>query len=242
MGGMRMGAPAILSAPGAKSEVANTEKGVDVTLTAEKPEDVARVQEAVQAAVMQIQQMAENARARMAQQPLRPAAARQFLPLLLSGDLVLSTRKTEKGMVVSLTSEKPEVVQTIQQNAPQWVTQERDRLQAMEAERTRLEALRAAAGVVSQQDVKLDVKQTDKGVAIEITSTNPDAVKQIQEKLPAALKDLKEMAADALQARPAGRGMGGMGGPMMRRGGPGGPPGGPPPAGPQGPPPPAPPQ
>jgi hypothetical protein len=224
-----MGAVMPLSAPGAKTEVANTEKGVDVAITAEKPEDVARVQEGIQADVIQIQQMAENAHGRMAGQGARAARGeRGLFVLLANGEANVSAKKTEKGMVVSLTSEKPEVVQTIQQNAPQWVAQARAREQAAEEMRARMEKMREAAVLVGNEDVKLDVKETDNGVTVQITSANPDLAKQIKNTLPAGIEGLKEMARSGAGA------MGGPGGPLrgMRRGAPGGAPAAPRPAGP----------
>jgi len=224
----RMGGVMLLSAPGAKTEVANTEKGVDVAITAEKPEDVARVQEAIQAGVMQTQQIAENVRARLAGQPARGARAERGLFLLLaSGDANVSAKKTDKGMVVSLTSDKPEVVQTIQQNAPQWVAEARDREKAQEEMRARMEKVREAAVLVANEDVKLDVKETDNGITVQITSPNPDLAKQIKNTLPAGIEGLKEIAKTGAAAAMGGPGgpLGGPGGPLrgMRRGGPGAP-------------------
>jgi uncharacterized alkaline shock family protein YloU len=190
---------------GTTTKLANTAKGVDVTLTAAKAEDVGKLQDSVQQDVMNLQQMRE----RMAQQagnaPRAPQGGRGGMALLFSEDVNVTTKKIDNGVVISLTSDKPEVVQQLQQSIPQMVEM-----------RTRMEQARQAAALLANPDVKMEVKQTDSGITVTYTSTNPDLAKQIQEKLPAYLEQQKEFARNAAQWQ--GMGMMGAGMPGARGG------------------------
>ena len=214
----------------AKTQVANTDKGVDITVTAAKPEDVAKLQEAVQSSVTRVQQAvqaAEAVRGRMGEQGARPRARRDLRALLASGQATIDAKKTDNGMIVSLSSDKPEVVQMIQQDAPKWVAEERTREQRMAELRGRAEKAREAMALLGQDDVKLEVTQADNGITVQVTSANPDVAKQIKENLPAYFEAQKELGKNAGQLQ---RRAGGIpGGPLQRRRA-GGPPEGPPPA------------
>jgi hypothetical protein len=186
----------LLAGEGINSQVANTDKGVDLTITTDRPEAVAALQERIQGVVMAIQQ-AEGLRR-------GPWA-----------DAEVSSRKVEKGVVVSFTSDRPEVVQRLQQNLPQQVANARAQAQQGMA---RWQATRDALTVLARDDVKVEVKETDSGVTVTITSADPETVKQIKEKLSPYYKGEQEQARAML--RGGGRGMGGF---MGGFGGPGAP-------------------
>jgi hypothetical protein len=187
----------LLAGENISSEVANTDKGVDLTITTDRPEAVAALQERIQGVVMAIQQT-EGARR-------GPWA-----------DVEVSSRKVEKGAVVSFTSDRPEVVQRLQQGMPQQVANARAQAQQGMA---RWQATREALTVLAREDVKVEVTETDSGVTITITSADPETVKQIKEKLSPYYKGQQEQARAMLQR--GGPGMGGFRGPGAAGGAPG---------------------
>ena len=190
----------LLAGENINSQVANTDTGVDLTITTDRPEAVAALQERIQGAVMAIQQVEGLRRGPWA-------------------DVEVSSRKVETGAVVSFTSDRPEVVQRLQQGMPQQVANARAQAQQWGAGAARWQATRDALTVLAREDVKVEVKETDSGITVTITSADPETVKQIKEKLSAYYKGQQEQARTMPQR--GGPGMGGPRGPGAAGGAPG---------------------
>jgi hypothetical protein len=217
----------LLERPEAETTVTNTDKGVDLTMKAKNPRQVVALQEQVQQAVMNLEQLRE----RLAQAPQqRGQRADALLGLLAGGDLVVSSRKTDDGVVVSFASDKPEVVQTLQQSMPQWVAQAQARAGRVGQRR---QATLDALQILANEQVKVEVKETDKGIVIEVTSDDPALAKEVKEKLAEYFRNQQTQARNLVRAQealdaglpggPAGLGARRQGGAMPRRG-PAGPP------------------
>jgi len=190
-------------------EVTNTDKGVDLKVTSQKPDGVAALQEDVQTVVMNLQGLAD--------QPREPGAeggrgrpGRDIMALLAAGDAEISCKKVENGVVVSFTSDKPEVVQRLQQEMPQRVADAREQAQQFRQGFERWQRAREALAVLANEQVKVEVEETAKGISVTVTSENPETVKQIKEKLTAYYQEQQELARNMLRW---GARMGGPGGP-----------------------------
>nr|MCK4375399.1 flagellar hook-length control protein FliK [Candidatus Brocadiia bacterium] len=195
----RPGLALLVAGEGVEVQVANTDNGVDLTLSAEGAEAVEELQNRVQGGVMRLAQTAERAREQMGPQERPAGRRRDIFRLLIDGDLEIGAKKTENGMVVSLTSDNPEVVQALQEDMPQRVAAARAAGQQLGDAQARWQRTRQAFAVLANDEVKLEVKETEDGISVLITSENPQVVKQIQATLADYFRGQKESAQAALQ-------------------------------------------
>jgi hypothetical protein len=154
--------------------IANTENGVDVAITTE--DDVAALQEDVKEKVDGLNKAVGDV-------PRRRGADRKGrrLPgLLMLGQASVSAGNSDDGVVLSITAEDAETVQTIQQTAPEWQEKARKMHQKHEHMRSRKQAHELLTG----EDVTIATEETEDGIAVRITSDNPETTARIKELLP----------------------------------------------------------
>jgi len=212
----------LLGEEAGQTEVTNTDAGVDLTVTVADPERVAAEQERVVRGVINLQNMIDRLRARGAQGAPAGRQARGLLGLLAGGDVDVTSKKTDDGLVISFTSDKPEVVQALQQNMPQWVAQAQERADQARQLQQRARRTREALALLADDKVAVEVEETEKGITVTITSDDPELAGQIKEKLADFFRNRQEFArrAGELLDRPRGRAnapMGAEGGQGRRR-------------------------
>jgi hypothetical protein len=200
---------------GVNVAVTNTENGVDLTITSDSPDEV---RGRVQAGVKALQ--------RQARQP-GPAAGPQAGPqgglarLIAAGEVQVTTKDVENGVVVSFTSEKPEVAKSLQARMPEWIGAARERGERIQKAQLQWEKTRAALGLIATDEVKIEVKEADNGLTIQVTSDDPAVAQRIKDQLTAYYKGQKEFARMVISRQAARGPHGGPRGPRV------GPPGGP---------------
>ncbi len=216
-----------------EAKVTNTDDGVDVAVTPKDTAQIEAVQERIEGGVIGLERMAERMRENAGTRAAR-MGQNSVMGLLAAGDVELASRRTEDGAIISFTSEKPDVTQTLQENMTQWVAD----AQAQGAQRggpgggARWAQTREALGVLAKDEVKIEVEQVDDGIVVKITSEDEETVKAIKEKLTEYYKGQQETARQTLSragrggfggGRRGGQGGGGFGG-RRRQGPPPGPP------------------
>jgi hypothetical protein len=142
--------------------------------------------------------------------------ANNLLLLVATGDVDMAAARVDKGMTVSFTSEKPEVVETLQERVPQWVARAQQQGQAGAGMRRRFEQMREAMGLLAEEAVQIVVEQTETGITVTYTSEDPELAEKIKEVLAEYLsaENQKENATRTLtraQRRPAQGGPAGQG-------------------------------
>ena len=176
----------------AQSEITNVGAGVEVKITVDDPKKLGPLQEQVARSIVRLQDIAERER------PLtdRPDLGREggLAGLIMSGAVDVSSRQAENGMVLTFTSDKPEVVQRLQQEMPEYVAQARARIEQFAQMQKRAQQMREALRLLADDAVKIDVKETDNGLVVNVTSTDPEVAKQIKEKLVEYFQNQKEFA------------------------------------------------
>jgi len=172
--------PRLLTSPTANVEVVNTDNGVDVRLTAEEKLYFPRMQQIARAWVEQVNRY-RSAEERPAAPP--PAGSGAVLGLIASGKVKLTAENLDNGVVLRFTTEDAELVKEIQQRVGTWVTQTRSAAQ-----------IQQALAVLANDKVKLEVKKTDKGITVLVTSDDPELIEQIQTKLAPYFQGQKEYA------------------------------------------------
>ncbi len=198
------GLHSLLAGDGAEVTVTNVDDGVQVKITA-KPEMVRLLQARAEAAVLEVEHLAGRAAERLRERAEAPAgrAPVGVMGLLLRGDAQISAENVDGGVVLHLSSEKPELVETLQEATSRWVAQVRERAgqardQALNAGRNR-EVLR----LLASKDVQVKAIETDKGVTITVDSDNPDIAARIKEEIPDSVEALKELARQLAERRQA---------------------------------------
>lgn len=207
---------------GVNVAVANTDNGVDLTITSDSPDELrARVQAAVKALERQAKQPAGPPAGPKAGPPGPTGAQGGLVRLIASGDVQIATKDVDNGVVVSFTSEKPEVVKRLQASMPEWIGAARERGERVQQMQLHWEKARAALGLIATDEVKIEVKEAENGLTIHVTSDDPAVAQQIKKQLTAYYEGQKEFARMVMSGQ-AGRGpRGGPRGPQA------GPPGGP---------------
>lgn len=193
-GGFRPGLGMLVAGEDVQVEVTNTDNGVDLTITTEDPEAVEALQGRVEGGVMRLEQIAQGARERMGPRRGPGELPGEFFGLLVAGDLEVTSRGVDDGAVVSFTSDRPEVVEALQQNMPQWAAQAQEGGRRWQEMRARWERTREALAVIANEEVNIEVAETDDGITVSITSENPEVVAQIKEKLPEYFEGQQEAA------------------------------------------------
>ncbi|MHC4592449.1 MAG: hypothetical protein ACYS8L_07120, partial [Planctomycetota bacterium] len=181
----RPGLALLTAGEGVNVAVANTETGVDLTITSDSPDEVrARVRAGVKALEAQAKQPGPAA---------GPQARRQggLARLIASGDVQITTKDVENGVVVSFTSEKPETAQALQARMPEWIGAARERGERIQKAQLRWEKFRAALGLIATDEVKIEVKEADNGLVVRITSDDPAVAQKIKEQLTGYYKGQK---------------------------------------------------
>ena len=133
--------------------------------------------------------------------------------LMAAGDVDISLINADNGVVIRFTSEKPEVVQTLQQEMPQWVGRAQEAGAQVRQLGERARRRREAMELLASDQVALEVKETENGITVNVTSEDPEVIKQIKERLVEYFKNQKELArrAEERANRPAGQAGGPMG-------------------------------
>ena len=195
----------MLMPEGANVQVTNIDKGVRLNLTAEQPDQVRRIQTTV-----------ANRAAALGEAQGRGAGRRAegVLGMVASGEVKLTTDYIDTGAVLILTSENAEVVKQIQTEVAAAVQARQagaagaERMRTvLEQMRPALEQARAADALLASGQVKIDVKETDKGVVVQIISDDPKVAKELKDRLPTYFQGLPERAKlmeQLLNARGAG--------------------------------------
>jgi hypothetical protein len=158
----------------------NTADGVRLTVTTDQPNQVQKLQEQVR-----------NRVARLSQAAGRGAKAQGMMGLIASGELKVSAQDVDKGAVVTLSSSNADLVQRLQAEAPRLI-EARKAASAAGPEKLRavLEQTRQADRLLASGKVKIDVKQTDRGIVVNVVSEDPKLAAEIRDELPAYFEDL----------------------------------------------------
>lgn len=175
-------------------KVTNTDDGVTLAIKATDPDALEAVRGETQGGVSALRTIAERAGERFAQGPPPGPGPGGLLRMLAAGDVDVAYEETDEGAVVKFTSDKPEVVQALQQRMPQWVAQAQERGQLMAQMRERMEDAREALALIANEGVTIKVEETEDGITVKVTSEDPDLVAQIKEKLSAYYEGQKELA------------------------------------------------
>jgi hypothetical protein len=200
----------MLVIPGlAEVEVANTDDGVKLVVTATDPERVEVVQNHAERGVANLQRIAERMGERARRADLPPG----LFGWVARGDVELALQKTDEGAVLECTSDKPDVVQGLQEQMPQWVAEAEEQGDRLAELRERMRGMREALELLANEGVTIEVEETDDGITVQVTSEDPDLAAEIKEKLPAYYEGQKEFARTA-DERGFGAGPFGPGGPM----------------------------
>jgi len=196
----------ILATEGAN--VVNTDNGVDVTVTAEGAEKVADLQARTTEAVNAVQGMVANAQD-AAGDRVRQMPRRGLFGFLLSGDVTLTSANIDNGVVLSFTSDKPDVVEQLKTEMPNWIEQSRQRAQNIAV----MQRQAQARELLADEGVKIETAAVDGGLTITITSTDPATIAKIQEIMKTYFEDVAAQGnfVRAMRARALERGQGGRG-------------------------------
>ncbi len=195
----RPGLETLLTAEDMDVQVVKTDAGVELTITTTKPDLVPRLQRVAQTGVERLERFgAAGPEAGLPQGDL-PVRSGRILSLVWSGDLIISARDIDDGVVVSFTSDNADVVTRIHEHVPQWVSETAERQEGGARGARRMAQSREALTLLASDKVKLEVKETDKGITINVTSDDPEVAKQIREKLPAYYEGQKDLAGRAQQ-------------------------------------------
>jgi hypothetical protein len=178
--------------------IENTDDGIDVTVTPE--DDVGQLQQQVQEKL----QALEQARGELPDRPGdrgRGRGPRQLFGLILRGDIELTARNIDNGVVLSITSDDPEVVQAIQERIPQL----QERAGRMRQMRERMQRRREAHELLAQENVTITTEETAEGIAVTVTTENPETEQRIKDLLPEFFEGLQEMPQRDGDGPPHGR-------------------------------------
>lgn len=180
-------------------EVTATDDGVEVAIATDKPELVQRLQTRAEGGVKRLHQFVAAIREGRPPEGPPPVRSGLILRLLHSGDIDISATKTDSGVVLSFTSEKPRVVQRLQQTVQEWVSQSRGRREELAQPARRWAQTREALDLLASDKVQVRIRETKKGIAVHISSDDPKVAERIKEKMPAYYEGQKEMAKRMLQ-------------------------------------------
>jgi hypothetical protein len=182
----------VLAGPGAEEvDVVNTDDGVDLVITAEA-ENVERLQARLEGLVTGLKHAAGRGFGPAAPPGIEGPPG--VLGLILRGEAEIDVHKTDDGAVVSLTSGNPDVVHALQENAPDWVAQARERFQRARRGMQRRAHARRALELVASEQVQIETEETKGGVAVLVTSDDPDLVERLRREVPEGIDALKEFA------------------------------------------------
>ncbi|MFO8008407.1 MAG: hypothetical protein R6V05_11810 [Candidatus Brocadiia bacterium] len=177
-------------------EVELTDEGVELIITTE-PERVEELRERARLAAERLETAAARFGERAPEE--RPRMGRLMrrdrpglLGLVVRGELDVDVRETDDGVVLSLISDEPEVVERLHDRIPDAVAEARER-----AERRHEWAERrgGAPGVLADEAVDVQVRETDEGVVIHVTSDDPELADRIREHVPGAFERMREFRA-----------------------------------------------
>ncbi len=185
----------LLADPASHVEVALTDDGVELIIATE-PERVEELRERAHRAAGALERVAARLEERgLEEGRLMPRGGPGLLGVAARGEMRVEVRDIDDGVVLSLTSDKPEVVERLHERMPQMVEAARERAEQRRewAERAgRPERRGAALGLLAHDEVDVQVRETDEGVVIRVTSEDPELAHSIREELPGAIERLQE--------------------------------------------------
>lgn len=160
------------------AEVANTQDGVDVTITAEGDEALTNLQTTAAELVTKLQDMVALAQDAQADQRRQRRGGGLYGPLL-AGKVELSAANIDDGVVLSFTTDDAEQVQQLQQDMAQSLERSAQRRQMMAAAERRTNIM----ALLNNDAVVIETADADGGITIAITSDDAELAAQIQELL-----------------------------------------------------------
>lgn len=204
-GGAMMAVFGLLGTEGAV--VANAEKGIDITIVAEGEEAIKALQDKTTAAITAYTEAAAAAPAEGDAGGRRGGRGQDNLyGLVMSGDVAVTSANIENGVVISLTSEKPEVVQKLQENGKVWV----ERMAQGAALRERYRKARKPApchwrpgfrGLIWGGKVAVNAARIDEGIVVSIASDDEPTAKLVQQNMPQWIREATESRKQAEEYR-----------------------------------------
>ncbi len=178
----------LLSVEGVEAKVVNTAQGVDILVTVDAPERVEALRRRVEKGMQFVDQLVDIAREQAPRKTRLRGAGSDAFSLLVAEKVKLNAAEIENGMAISVTTEDPEVVKELQEQAPGWLEEAGERREWMLKLRRRGVKTTQAVALIGKDEVKFEIVEIDNGIAINITSEDPELAQQIKEKLPAYLK------------------------------------------------------
>jgi hypothetical protein len=206
----------VLAMEGAKVKVENTDDGVNVVITPAQRAAVEGFQNQVKAGMTRLHEMVQRVRERGGAEALqapaegrapaeRPGAGAALGPrgrvfmLMVRGELDIVAENVPDGVLLKLSSDKPEIVTALQKNMPQWVAQAQERRRMLPEQVAGQAGAPAPLRLLAQEDVSVKVNQKEGGVSIDITSEDPAVARRIKQELPAFFRQIKQRARQARQ-------------------------------------------
>ncbi len=171
-------------------EVTDTDQGADVAISTHDAGLVEKLQQRAEATVKRLRQLAKAGAAGPRRARPLPGGAGQLARFLRKGDVHIEARNTDDGVILSFTTPDKRIAQRLQNGIRRWVTYGRLRVEM----RRRGAQMREALSLLASDDVRVEVKQTDEGITVNVTSDKPEVVKQIKEKLAGYYSAQKEFA------------------------------------------------
>ena len=159
---------------GATATSANTDKGVNLILTADQPDQVPRVQKEATARVTKLSGAAGRAAKR------RPEG---LAGLIASGAVKLNAENFDKGVVVAFTSDNADAVSQLQTDIPQMIEAHAAMATPAEKVLAALEDTAPANQLLASGKVKINVKETAKGVVVEVYTDDPKLALQLRDRM-----------------------------------------------------------
>ena len=190
------GPNALLAVPGGDVAIANVDGGVELTITAEEPEDVAQLQQRMEKIVESIQRMATKAARAREEMKVQPGQfAGNIWGVFLSGQVEITCARIDDGVVVSLVSHNEEVLKNMQDNMARWSELAQDAQQRREKMMRLYKLRQEAQALIADGKVTLEFEQTDDGLTVRFVSDDPALAEKLQELLPEYFDGIKEQQA-----------------------------------------------
>jgi hypothetical protein len=179
---------AVLAMEGVQS--VNTDKGVDLTVTTDKAEEVEPLQVRVTEAVTQVQETVAAMKEGGGERLQRMGGRGGLIGTLLAGAVTMTTANLENGVVISFSSDAPDVVEQLQTGMPEWVRGSRWRTQWMATGRR----LQQARQLLNNEAVTIATAEVEGGLTITVTAEAPELQAEIREVLKTYLQDTAAQA------------------------------------------------
>ncbi len=166
-------------------------EGVELVLTTD-PDRADALRERIEGTVAGLQQAAEHVGPRF---PVpREGRGPALVPLVLAGEVELDTESVPEGLVVRITTEDEELRDRLQEQIPEWLERARQRREEQGWMMRQRRHARWGLRLIAEEEVELDVDETDDGVLISVRSDDPETVEALHEHMPQMLEGLKDFA------------------------------------------------